>query len=220
MPNRTHNRVSDAAEACPPVALKRRDALPPEAGSSADPPHPNREPGSEGAGITAFAPRWFALRLRSNREFQVRDALAARGIEVFLPTWSEDVKWTDRWKTTTRPLFPGYVFARLSRSIDFYAALLIRGVVQFLPSSHNPWPIDEREINAVLGVVAAQARAAPCEYQAGERVTIASGPLAGVQGVVVRTRGATHVVLTVEMLRRSIRVELDADTLTRPQEAA
>ena len=55
---------------------------------------------------------WFALRVRSQFDFRVEELLNARGIETFLPTWSEIVRWSDRDKIAVRPLFPGYVFAK------------------------------------------------------------------------------------------------------------
>jgi transcription antitermination factor NusG len=158
---------------------------------------------------------WFALRLRSNREFQVRAALEGASIETFLPTWTEEVRWSDRVKSIERVLFPGYIFARLSSGRDIEVALITRGVVQLLPNSFNPAPLNEKELNDVRRVVASKLHAAPCEFAAGEAVVIDSGPLAGIKGVVVRTRGQVHVVVSIELLRRSIRVELDAGTLIR-----
>src|SRR5438034_1190376 len=58
---------------------------------------------------------WFALRVRSNFERRVRDSLRTKGIEEFLPTWTEEVRWSDRSKLIERPLIPGYNFARFER---------------------------------------------------------------------------------------------------------
>lgn len=185
MPQREHVRVTDAAGARPPATA---------------------------AGVL---PKWYALRLRSNREFAVRAALEGLSLETFLPTWSEDVKWSDRLKRTERLLFPGYIFVRMLDGQEFYRALLTRGVVQILPNSFNPAPINDQEIEGVRRVVASRLVATPCDFAAGDKILIDSGPLAGVKGVVVRTRGSMHVVVSVEMLRRSIRVELDADTLVK-----
>lgn len=162
-----------------------------------------------------MTPAWYALRLKSNREVAVRDALQGQGIETFLPTWSEDVRWSDRVKTTERMLFPGYVFARLGAGKEFYVALSTRGVVQILPNSFRPASVPDCEIEDVRRVVASKLVATPCDYTAGQLVTVDSGPLAGIKGVVVRTRGGSHVVVSVEILRRSVRVELDAETLVK-----
>jgi transcription antitermination factor NusG len=196
MPFREHARVTDAAGARPRLPSGTRPLI--------------RECG----------PQWFALRLRSNREFAVRAALEGLSIETFLPTWWETVEWSDRVKRVERLFFPGYVFARMADGPEFYRALTVRGVVQMLPNSYNPAPIADIEIDAVKRVVVSKLHAVACEYSAGDAVVIDSGPLAGIAGVVVRTRGSVHVVVSIELLRRSVRVEIDADTLLRAGVAA
>lgn len=159
--------------------------------------------------------QWYALRLRSNREFQVRDLLTRQGIGVFLPIWEEKVQWADRVKTVERVFFPGYIFVRMAPGPELFAAIATRGVVQVLPSSHKPESIDDKEMDDVSRVVLSKLGARPCEFHAGELVTVDSGPLAGIQGVVVRTNGSVEVVVSIEILRRSVRVKLPADTLLR-----
>jgi transcription antitermination factor NusG len=196
-----HNRVTDAAVGRPllnPIRPRLAGAGPAQCSRAAP-----------------DVPQWYALRLRSNREFQVRAALEGLSIETFLPTWSEDVRWSDRLKRTERVLFPGYVFVRIIEWSQVYAALCTRGVVQLLPNSFKPTPIDEREIENVRLVMASRLASTPCEFAAGELVTIDSGPLAGVSGVVKKTKGALRVVVSVEILRRSVAIELDADTLLK-----
>lgn len=185
--------VTDAAGACP---------------STPNPEEAGRTPSS-----------WYALRLRSNREHAVADNLARIGMEVFLPTWSETVQWSDRRKVVTRVLFPGYVFARLCGPLGYFAALCTRGVVQILPNSHNPLAITDQEIENVRRVVASGLTMACCDYSAGDLITIDTGPLAGVSGVVKATKGALRVVVGIEMLRRAVSVTLDAGTLVKRTEA-
>lgn len=161
-------------------------------------------------------PRWFALRVRSNREFRVAEELAAAGFESFLPTWSEQVRWSDRNKTVHRPLFPGYLFVReASRDIRAERLHEMSSVISLLPDDLNPSPIPTHELDAVRLVMASGLPAAPCEFVAGELVTIDSGPLAGISGVVVKTAGTMSVVVSIEILRRSVRVTLGAETLQK-----
>src|SRR5581483_9271545 len=55
--------------------------------------------------------RWYALRVRSRAEFAVERALAEYGAaEPYVPTWTEETRWSDRMARTVRPLFAGYVF--------------------------------------------------------------------------------------------------------------
>lgn len=179
---------TDAAGACPPRNT---------AGTFLEPAH------------------WYALRVRSNTEWKVQEALDGLEVESFLPTWSEKVKWSDREKLVTRPLIPGYLFMRTACHEDLHFALQISGVVQVLPSSMKPLAIDNEEIENLRRIASLKLRARPCEYVAGDQVVVESGPLAGMKGIVQRTRGSVHVVVSIELLRRSVRVELDADTLTR-----
>ena len=208
MPLRERLYVTDAAGACP---------SPPGAPG---PPGTGRVEAAHPAQSRAAASPWYALRLRANRETQVFGALDALGIEAFLPVWLERVQWSDRQMTVKRPLFPGYIFIRPASSDELRVALMTRGVVQILPNSFNPAAVDETEIETVQRVVASKLPAAPCEFTPcdfapGEMVTIDSGPMAGVSGVVIRTKGSMRVVVSVELLRRSISVELGAETLIK-----
>jgi transcription antitermination factor NusG len=152
---------------------------------------------------------WFALRLHSNREFRVYDALLDRGIEAFLPSWSETVKWSDREKTTVRPLFPGYVFARFDES-ELWEVLRIPGVVCLLPNSLDPIAIEASEIENVRMVMSSQVPVSRHPYVLGDEVTMTRGPLTGVSGVIVRTQGETRLVVRIPMVCASINVKIDA----------
>ncbi len=161
---------------------------------------------------------WWALRVRSKCEFRVQELLQARGIEEFLPVWSERVRWSDREKVTVRPLFTGYVFARFGldpETFDASDAIRLPGVVQILPTSLSPISISDAEIANLKLVIASRLPIAPCAYVAGETVTIDSGPLAGVSGVVMRTKGSARLVVRVPILMSAVNVELDAATVTR-----
>jgi transcription antitermination factor NusG len=154
-------------------------------------------------------PEWYALRLRSNRERAVRDALRAQSIEEFLPTYTEATRWSDRQKVLERPLFPGYIFARFPRS-DALRIVRIAGVVRLLPSSLQPGAIDAAQIESVRRVCESRLPLLPCPYVAGDTVTVDSGALAGLTGVIQRTRGTARIVVRVEILHRAVSVEIDA----------
>lgn len=154
------------------------------------------------------------MRVRSNHESKVRRFVEARDVEAFLPTWSETVRWSDREKITVRPLFPGYVFAHCDRA-ELLDLVRLPGVVNVLPSSMEPIEIPDSQITDLKTVVASALPVAPCAYVAGETVTVDSGPLAGVSGVVVRTKGSARLVVRVPMLAGAVNVELDAATVKK-----
>ena len=153
--------------------------------------------------------QWFALRLRSQCEFKVSNLLEIAGIESFLPTWSEQVKWSDRVKVTVRPLFTGYVFAKCEVS-EISHILQLAGVVQILPTSIAPIAIPDAEIESLRIVLASDLPVVCHPHVVGSPVLITHGALAGVSGVVVRTKGETRLVVNLEILNRSVSVEMES----------
>lgn len=161
--------------------------------------------------LPAHRAGWYALRLRSNREFRVARHLQEHGFDGYLPTYTQETRWSDRAKKLARPLFPGYIFVCAAAGLT--DLLRLPGVVQALPTSTDPALIDEREIESLRIALASGKPAAECPYVAGELVEIDRGPLAGVAGVVKRTRGALRVAVNITLLNRAMCVEVDAADL-------
>jgi transcription antitermination factor NusG len=128
------------------------------------------------------------------------------------------MEWTDRSKVIIRPLFVGYTFVRFGcdpETFDASDVVRIPGVVQILPTSLNPFPISDAEIESLKIVLASNLPLSRCPYVAGETVFITHGALAGVSGVVIRTKGHTRVVVSVPMLMASVNVEIAAADLEK-----
>lgn len=164
-------------------------------------------------------PRWYAIWVMSHAEFVIEDAIECMRIEVFLPTWNEVTQWTDRKKTIRRPLFPGYLFACCEQRM-LGAVLRVAGVIHILPNSLKPEPVPGEELTSIRRALASGLPMKPCPYVAGDAVLIDHGPLAGVKGLVQRTRNGTIVVVKIEMLQRAVCVEISADELVKEQKAA
>lgn len=161
------------------------------------------------------ASSWYAVRVRSRAEKTVQAALQARHIDEFLPTYHQEVRWSDRTKTVERALFPGYLFCRAARKLDLIPVVQLAGVVQILgTAADGPLPIPDEQIDAVRRVCASANAVVPCAYVVGTPVLIASGPLAGVSGIVRRTKGALQVVVSIEVLGRAVAVEIESRDLT------
>ena len=157
--------------------------------------------------------QWYALWTHSHCERLVSGQLDARGFEVFLPTigmWSRRAGVKHRIR---RPLFPGYLFVRDDLSGSRYVELLkARGLVGVLGGQDGaPGAIPEIEIDAIRALVKSDLPASPYPYlQAGQRVRIHEGPLAGVEGILVdRHAGKGFLVLSVHLFRRSVAVEVN-----------
>jgi transcription antitermination factor NusG len=152
---------------------------------------------------------WFAVRVKSRFEVAVSKALRSRGFEEFLPTFTARRQWSDRIRVSQKPLFPGYLFCRFEPA-NRAAVLAIPGVVLLVGQGKTPLPIDAREIESIRLAVTSGLRVEPwSRLQIGNTVRIERGPLSGVQGVLLRFKGANHLILTVQLLQRGVAVELD-----------
>ncbi|HEY2994725.1 MAG TPA: transcription termination/antitermination NusG family protein [Methylomirabilota bacterium] len=166
----------------------------------------------------ARPPAWHVLWTHSNSEKLVADQLAAKGFSIFLPTL--DV-WTRRGgerRMTRVPMFPGYVF--LHHALDKWSDVEVRkarGLVAILGESwERRAEVPPAEVDAIRRVTAARLPAMTHPYlREGQRVRIVQGPMTDVEGILVRTKpGKGLLVVSVELLRRSVAVEIDC-TLVR-----
>jgi len=153
--------------------------------------------------------RWFALRIRSKHEVMVATALHSKGYEEFLPLYRSRRRWSDRFKETHRPLFPGYVFCRfdVNRRLPI---LVTPAVMLIVGSGKTPLPVDDAEIATLQSIVKSGLKAQPWPFlQVGQRVRIDQGALEGIEGVLLGLRKPHRLVVSVTLLQRSVAVEID-----------
>ncbi len=156
---------------------------------------------------------WYALRVRSNHEVAVQSALQSRGLEEFLPKYRVKSRWSDRVKVTERPLFPGYVFARFDPSFRL-PVLMLPGFVQIVSFGMGPEPVDEGELYTIRRLVMSSMPISPWPYlPEGMKVAVRYGALAGMEGVVLRADDRLRVVVSLNLLQRSVAVELDREAI-------
>ena len=161
--------------------------------------------------LSAAESSWYAIRVRARWEKVVADALHGKGYDEFLPLYRKRSNWSDRAKEIDLPLFPGYVFFRSGLS-GRPPLVTTPGVIGILSFGGRPAIISQREMDAVKAVIHSGANAGPWPYvHEGQRVRILRGPLAGVEGILVRAKSDWRVVLSVEALCRSIAVEVDRE---------
>ena len=154
---------------------------------------------------------WFAVRVRSNHERIASAHLRERGYEEFSPSWKTERRWSDRTKEMDQFLFPGYVFCRLN-PLDRLPVLTAPGVVDLVGFGKIPAPIPEDEIENVRRMVQSGLLVMPWPFlELGHRVLIERGPLAGVEGILDEVKGKYRLVVSVQLLQRSVSAEVDRD---------
>ena len=157
--------------------------------------------------------RWYALYVRERYEKIVTSNLIGKGYEVFLPTYQSKRRWSDRTKVIEVPLFSRYVICRFDFS-NRLPVLIVPGVHFVVGFGQTAIPIDPAELSAVRLAVDS---GLPCEpwpfLKAGHRVRVEYGPLAGLEGFVLDVKKGYKLVISVNLLGRSVAVELDRDAV-------
>jgi transcription antitermination factor NusG len=159
---------------------------------------------------------WFAVQVWAGRETLSASHLRLRGCDVFLPTYRERRRWSDRIKHVDRALFAGYVFCRLDADAAWQ---LVRspGVIRVVGDGKRPLPIPRDEMDAIQRIVEAQLTAEPWTFPCvGQRVRVEVGPLRGAEGVVLMAKSRQRLVVSVPLLQRSVAVEMESDWLSAP----
>lgn len=161
-------------------------------------------------GAAYCEPRWYAAYTCANHEKQVAAQLRERSVEHFLPLYDTVHRWKDRRVRLQLPLFPGYVFVRLALR-DRLNVLQVPSVARLVGFGGGfPAALPETEIETLRAGLCGGLRAQPHPYlSVGRRVRIVNGPLAGMEGILLRRKGNLRVVLSLDLIMRSIAVEAD-----------
>jgi transcription termination/antitermination protein NusG len=160
---------------------------------------------------------WHVLWTRSHCEEMVQDQLLAKGFHPFLPTLQVWSRRRGKPHQVSVPMFPGYLF--VNDLLDKPAHVEVRrsrGLVGILGQGWDrPAVVPSPEVEAIRSVVKARVPALAHPFlREGRRVRIVDGPLRDVEGILVQSKAERGlVVLSVELLQRSVAVEVDASAV-------
>jgi transcription antitermination factor NusG len=154
-------------------------------------------------------PRWYVACTFARHEKVVADRLRSKDVETYLPLYWAVRSWGQRRVNLELPLFPGYVFVRTE--ITRKARVLEHpGVVRLVGLNGKATPLADEDMEKLRASLSA-CKAEPYPYlSAGKRVRIKSGPLLGVEGTIIRRKGAVRLVIQIDLIQRAVLLELDA----------
>jgi transcription antitermination factor NusG len=170
-----------------------------------------REPAVEvpAARVSNSSVCWYAAYTRANHEKSVAEQLRQRSVEHFLPCYDSVRRWKDRKVRLQMPLFPGYVFVRIPLR-EQMRVREIPSVSMLVGISGSPTALADDEIYALRKGFAEGVRAEPHPYLTiGRRVRVLGGPLAGFEGILVKKKNCMRFVISLELIMRSVAVEID-----------
>ena len=98
--------------------------------------------------------------------------------------------------------------------LDRLMVLQVSGVAKLVGFSRTPTALPQEEIDALRTSLVNGVRAEPNPYLAvGRRVRVKSGPLTGIEGNVVRRKNSSWFVISLDLIKRSVAVEIDQAVL-------
>jgi transcription antitermination factor NusG len=153
---------------------------------------------------------WHVIYTRHQHEKTVAQILSSKGFEVFLPLFAAVHRWKDRDKRLLLPLFPCYVF--LKGGLDRRQEIVTTpGMYAFVGPQNRAAVIPTEEIDAIRRAAESSVRIEPHPFlKCGDHVRVKAGPLEGVEGILTRKKNLYRLVLSVELLRQAVALEIDA----------
>jgi transcription antitermination factor NusG len=159
-------------------------------------------------------PHWYAAYTCAQHEKRVAEQFSQRAVEHFLPLYSSVRRWKDRRVRIEMPLFPGYVFVRLALR-ERLRVLQVPSVVRLVGFGGLPAALPDEQVEILRAGMDGQLRAEPHPFlTVGRRVRVVHGPLAGMEGIIVRKKKQLRFVVSLELIMRSMSVEIsDGDLM-------
>jgi transcription antitermination factor NusG len=162
--------------------------------------------------LGADPPLWYAAYTLPRHEKAVAEQLGPRQVETYVPLYLSVRRWAQRRALVQIPLFPGYVFVRISAS-QRIRVLECPGVLRLVTFNGRPAVLPDGEIERLRAALEL-GKAEPFPFLTpGKYIRVKSGPLAGLQGRILRRKGRMRLVVSVEAVQRSIIFDLDATDL-------
>ncbi len=152
---------------------------------------------------------WYAVYTCARHERRVAEQIERRSFTCFLPVYRSVRRWKDRRKELELALFPSYVFVQMALE-NRMQVLQVPGVVRLVSCQGQPVALPAEEIAALQNRLSGDARIEPHPYlRAGRRVRVRQGAMQGLEGIFVRRKDCCRVVFSIDLLMRSVAVEVD-----------
>ncbi|MBA3849973.1 MAG: antitermination protein NusG [Opitutus sp.] len=156
-------------------------------------------------------PRWFVCHTKPRCEKKFSGLLAREKFAHYLALIESVRRYGTQKKVFTKPLFPGYVFARIApekKTRVYQQDLLVRALMV------ENEPVFLRQLEDVKAVCASGYEAALHPLiRKGTRVRVAGGPLNGLEGYVDDPVNPRGIVVSVDVLQQGLLVRLPLENL-------
>ncbi len=131
------------------------------------------------------------------------------GYEVYLPLTKTMRQWSDRKKKVEIPLFPGYLFVKITPN-DFWKILATDGVVNFVRFGTNNAKVREQDILNIRILLQESENIIVDKtiFKQGEEIQITDGKFKGYKGLVEFIKGKNNLVVSLLEIGMSVKLEI------------
>jgi len=152
---------------------------------------------------------WRVVYTKPRHEKTFALNLKQRNLNYFLPLIKQKQPSNRRIRFTMAPLFTSYVFIKVNNDqrID---ALKTNRVVQMLDVANQDLLIKELDI-IHRSILNRDVEAFNSDIKAGTKVKIIEGPLFGLEGIMMEYKNATSLIVEIESVNKTIRIEIGSD---------
>lgn len=160
---------------------------------------------------------WYVIYTKSRQEKSLSEKLSAAGYEMYLPLVKKQRQWSDRKKIIEVPLFNSYIFIKdvceKDKLRDF------KGFVGFLKYNNQPARVSSREIETLKSVIQFGFDVSEAvdinSMSPGAAVTVMTGPLKGMNGILISVAENDWFVIGFENFGNSIQVRVPSNILKK-----
>ena len=161
---------------------------------------------------------WYCVYTKPGRMDKALDNIGRQGLEAFYPKIRVQRVIRGKKQWVTRPMFPNYLFARLSLIDHYHLIQATRGVSRLVSFGGEPPPVPPDVIERLRSqegeglVLTLQ----PDQYRSGEKVRILDGPFAGFSAVFRRElKSRDRVILLLDLLKTSVETQVPRDSIVK-----
>jgi transcription antitermination factor NusG len=155
--------------------------------------------------------KWYAVHAMARHEKRVAAQFEEKRVCTFLPLLRQIHRWSDRRSVVEVPMFSCYAFVRIIQTANERLKVLrTPGVLGFVGSERQGTAIPDVQIESLRTAISEKIPCLPHPFiSTGQRVRIRGGSLNGIEGILVRKGYDQSLVVSVELLQRSVSIRVE-----------
>lgn len=160
--------------------------------------------------------KWHVVYTRSRAEKKVRDDLFQNNIECFLPLQKKLRQWKDRKKWVETPLISGYIFVCINRK-EYDKVLQTSNIVCYITFEGKAAIIPHQQIDYLKNMLKQfdfEVLVSHENFEPGKKVEVISGPMIGLRGELIKSRGRNKFLLRINQINSTFSVEIPATDIS------